>query len=196
MPLGSVLSDKNKDEIRVKLKNLCEHHWTECGYKKTNIKELCAKVEIGISTFYALFPTKEDLFSETVMDIQERLKGKFLDICKSNPSKEGFASAMKELFREYDEKPFLYDVKNPDYRSFITKLSSEAMEKIKFDSMEFFRAAINITGLRLQVDENIALGVLSAAISIIGAKETLSITHDYFSIYDFMVDSLVLSVFE
>ena len=196
MPVGSVLSDKDKAEIRVKLKNLCEHRWTQCGYKKTNVKELCAEVKVGISTFYALFPTKEDLFAETVMDIQERLKGKFLDTCRNNPSKEGFASAMKELFREYDEKPFLYDVKNPDYQSFKTKLSSEAMEKIRFDSMEFFRAVINMTGLRLKADESTTFGVLSATISTIGVKETLSITHDYFSIYDFMVDSLVLSVFE
>ena len=196
MPLSPALSDKDKAEIKVKLKNLCERRWTECGYKKTNVKELCAEIQIGIGTFYALFPTKEDLFAETVMDIQERLKENFLNTCRGNPSKKGFASAMKEFFREYDKKPFLYDVKNPDYRSFITKLSSEALEKIKFDSKEFFRTAIELTGLSLKADENIAFGVLVAAISTAQAKETLSAAHDYFSILDFMADSLVSSIFE
>ena len=196
MPAGAVLSEEDKRGLKVKLKNLCEDCWTVSGYKKTSVKELCADTRIAVGTFYALFPTKEDLFHETIVDIQERLTEKFLDICKSNPNKTGFATAIKALFREYDTKPFLYDVNKPDYQSFVTKLSAEAMEKIKFDSFEFFRKAISIANLKLKIDEHKAYGVLGALIGAIYVKETLSVTHDYLSVLDFMADSLINSIFE
>jgi len=196
MPAGPVLLEEDKRELKVKLKGLCEHCWTVGGYKKTSIKELCASTGIAIGTFYALFPTKEDLFYETIVGIQERLTEKFLDTCRSNPGKEGFVTAIKELFREYDQKPFLYDVKKPDYQSFVRKLSSEAMAKIKFDSIGFFRKAISIANLSLKIDEHKAYGVLGALLSTIYVKEMLSVTHDYLSVLDFMADSLIRNIFE
>ena len=194
MPAGPVLSEGDKINLKSKLISLCEHCWAEDGYKKTSVKELCSNTEIGIGTFYALFSTKEELFYETIVGIQQRMKEKFLDTCRNNPRKEGFLEAIKELFREYDSKPFLYDVNKPDYQSFVRKLSNEALEKMKFDSIEFFRKAINIAGLTLKIDEHKAYGVLSALVGAIYVKEALSATHNYLLVLDFMADSLVDSI--
>ena len=65
-----VLSDADKKAIRKKLEELCEECWIAQGYKKTSIKDLCDKAVISIGTFYTLYPTKEDLFLETITDIQ------------------------------------------------------------------------------------------------------------------------------
>ena len=111
-------------------------------------------------------------------------------------TKDGFAESMKVLFKEYDSKPFLYNVNTPDFQSFITKLPEETIKKVKFDSFDFFRQAVHAASLELKMEESKAYGILSALLSTINAKETLSVTCDYFAVFEFMVDSLVADIFK
>ena len=196
MPSKSVLSDDDKKAIRKKLGELCEECWIAQGYKKTSIKNLCDKAGISIGTFYTLYPTKEDLFSETIERIQNRLKEKVLDINRRGQTKEGFAQSIKELCREYDSKPFLYNVNTPDFQSFVTKLPKEALERIKFDSFETFKQAAQAANLTLKMEPSQAYGILSALLTTANAKETLSAACDYFAVFDCMADILVNSIFE
>ena len=103
---------------------------------------------------------------------------------------------MKILFREYDSKPFLYNVNTPDFQSFISKLPDTVIQKIKFDSIDFFRQVIRTTNLRLKIEESQAYGILSALLSTVHAKEVLSVTCDYFAVFDFMTEQLVADLFE
>ena len=64
------------------------------------------------------------------------------------------------------------------------------------DSFDFFRQVIHAADLNLKMEEAQAYGILSALLSTINAKETLSVTCDYFAVFDFMVDSLVADIFE
>ncbi len=196
MPSKPVLSDADKKAVRQKLEALCEECWITQGYKKTNIKNLCSNAAISIGTFYTLYPTKEDLFSETITNIQRRLTKQVIDTCKNNRTKEGVAQSMKILFREYDSKPFLYNVNTPDFQSFISKLPDTVIQKIKFDSFDFFRQVIRTTNLRLKIEESQAYGILSALLSTVHAKEVLSVTCDYFAVFDFMTEQLVADLFE
>lgn len=196
MPSKPVLSDDDKATVRRRLGELCEESWISHGYKKTGIKNLCDKAAISIGTFYTLYPTKEDLFVETIERIQDRLRKNCLDANRRSRSKEGFAQSLKELFREYDSKPFLYNVNTPDFQAFVTKLPEEAMRKIRLDSFEFFRQAVQAAGLTLKMEPSRAYGILSALLSIISAKETLSAVCDYFAVFDCMADMIVNSIFE
>lgn len=195
MPSKPVLSDADKKRIREKLEALCEACWIAQGYKKTSIQNLCRQAAISIGTFYTLYPTKEDLFSETIANIQRRLTKQVLDINRNNQTKEGFAQSLKMLFREYDSKPFLYNVNTADFQSFVTKLPEETIQKIKFDSFGFFRQAVHAANLHLKIEEAQAYGTFSALLSTISAKETLCVTCDYFAVFDFMADSLVADIF-
>lgn len=196
MPSKPVLSDADKENIRKKLKGLCEECWISQGYKKTSIKSLCEKAGISVGTFYTLYPTKEDLFFETIETIQRRLKEKIFEINRDRQTKDGFAESMKVLFKEYDSKPFLYNVNTPDFQSFITKLPEETIKKVKFDSFDFFRQAVHAASLELKMEESKAYGILSALLSTINAKGILSVTCDYFAVFEFMVDSLVADIFK
>ena len=196
MPSKPVLSEADKRAIRKRLGELCEGCWIAHGYRKTSIKNLCDSAGISIGTFYTLYPTKEDLFLETIERIQRRLTEKVLTINRSSQTKEGFAQSMKELFREYDSKPFLYNVNTPDFQSFVTKLPEETMQKIKFDSFEFFKQAVQAANLALRMEATQAYGILSALLSTINAKETLAVTCDYLAVFDRMADILVGSIFE
>ncbi|MCI9444432.1 MAG: TetR/AcrR family transcriptional regulator [Oscillospiraceae bacterium] len=196
MPSKPVFSDADKKAIRMRLGELCEECWIAHGYKKTSIKNLCDKAGISIGTFYTLYPTKEDLFSETIELIQKKLTEKVLDINRRRQTKEGFAQSIKELFREYDSKPFLYNVNTPDFQSFVTKLPKDTLQKIKFDSFEAFRQAAQAANLTLKMEPSQAYGILSALLTTVNAKETLSATCDYFAVFDCMTDILVNSIFE
>lgn len=196
MPAKPVLSETDKENIKQKLQTLCEQFWVSQGYKKTSIKELCANAGIAIGTFYSLFPTKEDLFFETAKAIQMRLTEQFMETVQQGTNKHSLAKALKELCREFDRKPFLYNVSTPDFRAFVTKLSENSMEEIKFESIVFFREVCRITRLTPKIDETKACGILSALLSTIAAKHTLSAMCDYFEVFDFMVDNLVSELFE
>lgn len=196
MPSKPVLSETDKENIKEKLQALCEQLWVSQGYKKTSIKELCSKAEIAIGTFYSLFSTKEDLFFQTANAIQVRLKDQFLKTVLQGTNKESLAKAIKELFREFDRKPFLYDVNTPDFKAFVTKLSKQDMEEIKFESIEFFREVCRVSHLNPKIDEAKAWAALSALLSTIATKQTLAAMCDYLEVFDFMVDSLVAEMFE
>ncbi|WP_373125096.1 TetR/AcrR family transcriptional regulator [Blautia producta] len=196
MPSKPVLSEENKKNIKQNLLTLCEQLWVSQGYKKTSIKELCTSSQIAIGTFYSLFPTKEALFYETAISIQTRLKKQFFKTVLQGCDKDSFASALKELFREFDSKPFLYDVNTSDFRAFITKLSDEEMEKIKFETMEFFKDVCQTAKLQPKLDIARTCGIISALLGMIGTKQTLEAMSDYFEIFDFMVDNLIKELFE
>lgn len=196
MPSKPVLTETDKNNIKQKLQILCEQFWISQGYKKTSIKELCTNAGIAIGTFYSLFPTKEDLFFETAKAIQRRLTEQFMQTVLEGANKQSLAKALKELFREFDCKPFLYDVNTSDFRAFVTKLSKSAMEEVKFESITFFQEVCRVTRLKPKIDETKACGILSALLSTIATKQTLSAMCDYFEIFDFMVDNLVAEIFE
>lgn len=196
MPSKPALSEKDKEKIKENLQSLCEQLWVSQGYKKTSIKVLCSETEIAIGTFYSLFSTKEDLFFETAKSIQVRLTDQFLQTVLKGKNKDSLAKALKELFREFDSKPFLYDVASPDFRAFVTKLSEQNMDEIKFESIAFFREICRAAQLKPKIDETKACGILSALLSSIATKQTLSTMCDYFEIFDFMVDHLVAEMFE
>lgn len=196
MPSKPVLSENDKQNIRYSLRNLCEELWISQGYKKTSIKELCSRTGIAIGTFYSLFPAKEDLFLETAKTIQTRLTKQFFQTVLQGADKSSLAKALKELFREFDSKPFLYDVNTPDFRAFVSKLSEEDLEEIKFESITFFKEVCRASNLQPKMDEAKACGILSALLSTVATKQTVSAMCDYFEVFDFMVDNLVTKIFE
>lgn len=194
MPSKPVLSEADKRIIKEKLKHLCEDYWIHQGYKKTNIKELCSKVNVSIGTFYSIFPTKEDLFLDTIMSIQNNLITEFNDILLKEPSMDGFSKSMKNLLREYASKPFLYNVDSSDF--WLVTLTDESRSKVQFDSTVMFRNAVQLANLKLKIDENEAFGICSALLSTINVKNTLSVSCDYFQVIDFMVDKLMIQIFK
>lgn len=196
MPSKPVLTETDKEKVKQKLLILCEQFWVSKGYKKTSIKELCTNAGIAIGTFYSLFSTKEELFFETAKTIQARLTEQFMQTVLQGTNKHSFAKALKELFREFDSKPFLYDVNTPDFRAFVTKLSANSIADIKFESITFFREVCRVTQLKHKIDETKACGILSALLSTIATKQTLSVMCDYLEIFDFMVDNLIDDIFE
>lgn len=192
-----IMQDGNKEALKKKLCSVCEDNWKQNGYKKTSVKEICDQAEVAIGTFYSVFQTKEDLFVETMLIIQERLDFHFFEQTLSkDPSLDGYVRAIKKLYREYSETPFLYEVNTPDFTALLKKIDSKMIEKLHVDSVKFFQRALKKANLVLKVDENIAIGTLSALLSNVQSKDVLNRTYNHIELFDFMLDSLIGSLFE
>lgn len=48
--------------------------WTQYGYKKTSVDELCRQAGISKGAFYLFFESKEALFCEVLCSVQEQAK--------------------------------------------------------------------------------------------------------------------------
>ena len=165
------------------------------GTKKPASK-ICVIKRVYPSEHSIRFTPQRRIYFRKPSSSYKRNSQKVLDINRRRQTKEGFAQSIKELFREYDSKPFLYNVNTPDFQSFVTKLPKDTLQKIKFDSFEAFRQAAQAANLTLKMEPSQAYGILSALLTTVNAKETLSATCDYFAVFDCMTDILVNSIFE
>lgn len=187
-------SDSEKDELRTKLCLECERSWALHGYKKTSIGELTTKIGISTGAFYLLYSSKEDLFCETLVRVQSRLKNGIFKIVSSDKGKSGFMKAMKWHFQEYDKFPFLYNTATPDFLAFSNKLPQGYIEKLEFDSISFFYDTIELAGLSLRIDKDKAHAVISTLLLTITIEERL--THDRFEVFEFLLNSIIDELFD
>ncbi|WP_086315411.1 hypothetical protein A5821_002896 [Enterococcus sp. 7F3_DIV0205] len=187
-------SEEKRAELRSTLCMECEKSWGTNGYKKTNIAELTSKASISTGAFYLLYGTKEDLFVDTLDRVQNRLKTNWRNILNASPSKKGFVEAMKFLFREYKNSPFLYDFSNPDFLAFIGKLPPNLITELETDNWKFFEEALHIANLELKVSEKKAFEIINTLLSIIIIRDR--VTDDFESIFEFILDSTIDNVIE
>lgn len=55
-------SEREKENIRKSLMDICKQNWTQYGYKKTSVDEICKQAGISKGAFYLFFESKEALF--------------------------------------------------------------------------------------------------------------------------------------
>ncbi|MEC1156007.1 TetR/AcrR family transcriptional regulator [Cytobacillus horneckiae] len=195
MPKGPKgFSELEKSVIKEKLRKECEKSWAVHGYKKTNVGELCEKVGISIGTFYMCFSSKEALFLETLETLQNNLMAFMEETIAKEPTKDGFAKAIKLLYQEYARNIFLYNATSPDFLAFLNKLPQENVLKLKFDNEEFFRKNIESAGLKLLVSDAQAFSVISALLSILNVQDVMR--HNHIEVFNFMLDNLIDQLFE
>lgn len=69
MPKG--FSKEEKKRVKQRLFDECKACWQQYGYKKTSIDMLCQNIGIAKGSFNHFYETKEALFYEVIMQIQE-----------------------------------------------------------------------------------------------------------------------------
>lgn len=186
-------SEQEKENIRATLIDSCRRSWTNYGYKRTSIDELCQKAGISKGAFYIFFPSKERLFYETLLDVQQGLYTLMEDILAKEPGKSGLAKALKAVYAEYDKSPFLYDTASADFTGFINKLAPEERETIGFDSLAGAKRLLGKSYLTLRIPEEMALSVLASLLNIAANKEKL--LYDHFQVFDFMLEHVLDHIF-
>jgi len=67
------------------------------GYQNTTVREICARANVSIGTFYSYFPSKSDLF----FDIYKKADDYFTDFVAVQVSGDSAAEKIVDFFRYY-----------------------------------------------------------------------------------------------
>lgn len=187
-------AEREKENIKRSLKEACEKNWTQHGYKKTSVDELCRRAGISKGAFYLFFESKEALFCEVLCSVQEQICNGALRIMEKQKDKNGVAEALKFIYREYDRNNFLYDSDTVDFTIFMNKLSKEQAERMEESNHMAQQLFLSQPYLKLKADGDMALSVIYSLIMNIKNKDILLRNHR--ETFDFMVDHLIESLYE
>lgn len=187
-------TEQEKENIKSGLRKACKDNWTQYGYKKTSVDELCKQVGISKGAFYLFFESKEALFCEVLCSVQEQICNAASEIIEKHKDKYGVAEALKLIYREYDKNNFLYDSDRIDFTILMNKLSKEQAKKIEESNNMSQQLFLNQQYLKFKVDKAMALSVIYSLIMNIKNKAILPNNH--IETFDFMVDHLINSLYE
>ena len=170
-------SEQEKEKIRERLLTACRQNWTQHGYKKTGIDELCRQAGISKGAFYLFFESKEALFCEVLCRVQEQIYREASQILAKRQDRYGAAEALKYIYREYDENHFLYDADTGDYQTLKNRLSEEQAGRLEEWNRLNQRLFLEQPRLKLKVKEELAVSAIYSLVMTIRNKDVLLCGH-------------------
>ena len=187
-------SEREKENIRKSLMDICKQSWTQYGYKKTSVDEICKQAGISKGAFYLFFESKEALFCEVLCSVQREICEMAAAAMEEEKGKPGVVKALKLIYRAYDKNSFLYGSDTADYTILMNKVSEEQakeMEQAGELSRQLFSGHPD---LKFRVDANMAISVIYSLIMNIKNKDVLPQNH--LEVFDFMADHLIDNLYE
>ena len=187
-------TEREKENIKRSLREACKQSWTQYGYKKTSVDDLCKQVGISKGAFYLFYESKEALFCEVLCSVQEQICNAASEVIEKHKDKYGVAEALKLIYREYDKNTFLYDSDSTDFTILMNKLSEEQAKKIEESNHMGQQLFLGQSNLKFKVDTDLAMSVIYSLIINIKNKDILP--YDHMETFDFMADHLINSLYE
>ena len=187
-------TEREKENIKRSLQEACKQSWTQYGYKKTSVDDLCRQAGISKGAFYLFFESKEALFCDVLYSVQEQICNAALEVIEKHKDKYGVAKALKLIYREYDKNNFLHDSDSTDFTILMNKLSEEQAKKIEESNHMSQQLFLNQPYLKFKVDADLAMSVIYSLIMNVKNKDILP--HDHMDTFDFMIGHLIDSLYE
>lgn len=187
-------TEREKENIKKSLQEACKQSWTQYGYKKTSVDELCKQAGISKGAFYLFFESKEALFCEVLCSVQEQICNVASEVIEKHRDRYGVAEALKLIYREYDKNNFLYDSDSTDFTILMNKLSEEQARKIEESNYMSEQLFLGQSHLKFKIDGSMVISVIYSLIMNIKNKDILP--HNHMETFDFMVDHLIDSLYE
>ena len=187
-------TEREKENIKRSLQEACKQSWTQYGYKKTSVDDLCKQVGISKGAFYLFYESKEALFCEVLCSVQEQICNAASEVIEKHKDKYGVAEALKLIYREYDNNNFLYNSHSTDFTILMNRLSEEQAKKIEESNHMGQQLFLGQSNLKFKVDTDLAMSVIYSLIMNIRNKDILPRNH--METFDFMADHLINSLYE
>lgn len=187
-------TEREKENIKNKLQEACKQSWTQYGYKKTSVDELCRQAGISKGAFYLFFESKEALFCEVLCSVQRQVCDTASKIMQKEKNKYGVAEALKFIYREYDKNNFLYNTNKTDFTILMNRLSVEQAKKLEESNHISQQLFLSQPYLKFKVHGDLAVSIIYSLIMNIKNKDVLPYSH--IETFDFMVDRLIDSLYE
>jgi AcrR family transcriptional regulator len=187
-------TEREKENIKNKLQEACKQSWTQYGYKKTSVDELCRQAGISKGAFYLFFESKEALFCEVLCSVQRQVCDTASKIMEKEKNKYGVAEALKFIYREYDKNNFLYNTNKTDFTILMNRLSVEQAKKLEESNHISQQLFLSQPYLKFKVHGDLVVSIIYSLIMNIKNKDVLPYSH--IETFDFMVDRLIDSLYE
>ena len=187
-------TEREKENIKKGLQDACKRSWTQYGYKKTSVDELCREAGISKGAFYLFFESKEALFCEVLCSVQEQIRQVASRAMEEQKDRYGAAKALKLIYREYDKNNFLYNSNTTDFTIFMNRLTEDQIKKIEASNNVNQQLFLDQPYLKLKVDADMAASVIYSLIMNIKNKDIFPCNHT--ETFDVMVDHLIDSLYE
>lgn len=186
-------SDYEREDIRKRLSVVCRNCWTQMGYKKTSVDEICRLVGISKGAFYLFYDSKESLFCEVLCTIQREICKMASAVMEKDSGKSGMIKALKLIYRAYDENSFLYGSDTADYAVLMSRVSEQQTQEMQAASELSKQLFLNHAVLRCKVAPDVAASVIYSLIMNIKNKDVLP---NHIEVFDFMVEHLIGALYE
>lgn len=186
-------SDQERDEIRRRLLDVCQRCWTQMGYKKTSVDEICRQVGISKGAFYLFFESKESLFCAVLCTVQKEICKMASAAMEKDRGKSGAVKALKLIYQAYNDNSFLYGSDTADYAVLLSKVSKKQAQEMAAASELSKQLFLNSPVLKCKVDADIAVSVIYSLIMNIKNKDVLP---NHVEVFDFMADHLICDLYE
>lgn len=104
----SRFSDQKKEQIRSQLIEAGRELFAQFGFDRTRISDLTAKVDIGTSTFYQFFDSKEELYFRVLLCEREDLEKKIAEtVAEGETPREEVQLVLKTTLDEVQSNPLI-----------------------------------------------------------------------------------------
>jgi len=104
----SRFSDQEKEQIRSQLIEAGRELFAQFGFDRTRISDLTAKADIGTSTFYQFFDSKEELYFRVLLWEREELEKKIAEtVARGETPREEVRLVLKTTFEEVQSNPLI-----------------------------------------------------------------------------------------
>ncbi len=196
-------SDEERDRIREHLIESGQTLFAQFGLERTRIKDITAEVEIGTSTFYQFFDSKEALYVEVLLREHQQFHETIeTAIPNEEPPRTQLECALRTLFDEIESSPLLYRlIVEGELRSLQTRLSesqrAELLEQIHGTRLTYIDEWVEDPSFRSD-DPELVDGLLRTLVFVSRSKNVGSETGErsgYEAVKEFLIDVAVDGLF-
>lgn len=123
-------SDKEREHIKIKLKEEALACLTLYGVKKTTVDELVKRVNIPKGTFYLFYESKELLLFDVINDVHDEIQTlliKELEKIGDKVSSQKVTELLYQLYKKVDDTSLLNLMTNGDLELIMRKLPNEVV---------------------------------------------------------------------
>lgn len=133
-------SEQEKEKIRSQLLDQGEKHFSQFGFKKTNVDEIARAVGISKGAFYRFYASKELLFMDVIEQVEIRGRREILKtIDQPGPSPRARLFAVfKKAFDLFGELPILRIFSGSDFDILTRGVSAEVFQEHIASDRKFF----------------------------------------------------------
>lgn len=193
--MPKTFTEEEKERINESLKKAGEKHFARYGVKKTNVEELTREAGISKGSFYAFFPSKEELYMQILERAEYRMKEEITSALPKDGrvTRDDFKNMLVEMMKMINRIPFARKMLEEDeYEYLVRKLPRERVEShVTKDSREL-KSMLEVwrkAGALNDIDINAGADLIRALFAIVLKKDEFSLDN-YENMLELLAESL------